>query len=91
MTPDFYKIINLLYRYRINQVKFDMTLKKHSAKLFPALKTIVDQSSKANLFFTLNYDSFMAKSILSYADTQENFQEVVNSIQKAIQKKKAGA
>ena len=53
------------------------------------LKTIVAQSSKANLFFTLNYDSFMAKSILSYADTQENFQEVVNSIQKAIQIQRA--
>lgn len=83
-TNDFYKIINLLYRYRINQAKFDITLKKHSAKLFSTLKTFLNQSSQADLSFTQNFDSCMAKSILTYVDTHDNFQKVVTSIQKAI-------
>ena len=29
----FYKIINILYRYRINPVKFDATLEKYQKKL----------------------------------------------------------
>ena len=36
----FYKTINLLYRYRINQPKFDLSLTKYEKKLVPQLQEL---------------------------------------------------
>lgn len=39
-TDAFYKVINLLYRYRINQPKFDDSLTKYEKKLIPQLQEL---------------------------------------------------
>ena len=82
--PDFYKTINILYRYRINQPKFDEALKKHSVKLYPKLQILADDIGPSGLSAIQEYDSKMAKTILDYSEKKVSFQDVISSIQKPI-------
>ena len=84
---EFYKVINILYRYRINQPKFDEALKKHSAKLFPMLRILSDESKTpeiSQLSVIQDNDSEMAKAILRYSEGHENFRDTIAAIQKPV-------
>ena len=82
----FYKIINLLYRYRINQPKFNSTLQKHGRKLIAQLKEIartyeeLENPSAAQVF-----DADMAQSLVRYYENQnEDFNNVISKIEKPL-------
>lgn len=84
-AESFYKTINLLYRYRINQSKFNSSLEKHSAKLAFQLKEILGFSEESELTNVLQqYDINMANQLLHYMDCKQDFSETIISIEKAI-------
>lgn len=90
-TEPFYKIINLLYRYRINQSKFDYSLHKYEKKLIPQLQEIctgVDAEESVALNKIQQSNVLMATKILKYAETVEQrdklFSETVDAIKDAL-------
>lgn len=82
--PDFYKTINVLYRYRINQSKFDEALKKHGTKLFSKLKVLNEGASEKEPSPIHEVDVSMANAILDYSSGVTDFSVVIASIRKAI-------
>ena len=81
----FYKTINLLYRYRINQPKFDFSLKKYEKKLIPQLQEMFrgfNGDESANRI--QQKDSLMAINILNYIEhldqREEMFDRMIRSI-----------
>ncbi len=80
-----FKIITVLYRYRINQEKFDKTIDKHKKSLVKFLDTVdnAEDDEDASVVSTLNHN--MAQSILSYIETEEvTFDDIINAIEPAI-------
>ena len=69
-AESFYKIINVLYRYRINQPKFDKTIEKYQKKLVMQLNEILKITADAEMINVLQEnDSKMANAILQYIET----------------------
>lgn len=88
-TDAFYKIINLLYRYRINQPKFDDSLTKYEKKLIPQLQELscsfkVDESIDR----IRQKDSLMALQILNYIQScdkrKDLFEGTISAIRGAL-------
>ena len=84
-AEDFYKIINILYRYRINQVKFDATLEKYQKKLVIQLKEIMCLTAEIQDANVLQQnDKKMAKEILHYIEKKDNFDAAIQTIGDSI-------
>ena len=81
----FYKIINILYRYRINTVKFDTALEKYQKKLMTQLDEIVRLTNEVQELNVLQQnDQRMAKAILQYIEKKDNFDAVILAISDSI-------
>ena len=86
----FYKIINILYRYRINPSKFDTTLEKHQKKLTAQLNEILKITVEVEAPHVLQInDTKMAKAILQYIEQRNNFDDVVLAISNSIMMQRA--
>lgn len=82
-ADSFYKIINLLYRYRINQEKFDKSLDKYlrqlTAKLNELLEMKISEESGAPVH---ELDKTMAERLLAYiADRKTDFSAVIEAME----------
>lgn len=84
-TDSFYKIINILYRYRINHAKFDTSLEKYQKKLVAQLNEIIHLASEIEKLNILQQnDVKMAKAILQYIEQKDNFDEAIVAIGNSI-------
>lgn len=89
-AESFYKIINILYRYRINTAKFDTTLEKYQKKLNAQLNEIVRLATEAEALNVIQQnDERMAKAILQYIKKKDNFDAVVLAISNSIMMQRA--
>ena len=87
---ELYKIINLLYRYRINPPKFDDTLKRHKKKLLPQLKSLIREKDQLPSLSELERsDSQMADILLMYEKDNLEFDYTINAIEKSIMLQRA--
>ena len=82
-TDDFYKIINVLYRYRINEPKFRKSLEKYQKKLVSKLNVILETTSDQDNSHIARNDKKMASALLSYIDGGD-FNEAVDTITTSI-------
>lgn len=81
----FYKTINLLYRYRINQPKFDLSLAKYEKKLVPQLQELFRGFNGTESSNRIQQkDSFMAIQILNYIENKEKREESFDRVIQAI-------
>ena len=82
-ADSFYKMINLLYRFRINQVKFDKSLENYQRQLLPKLREIVNlYAGQDHLAFIQDRDMQMAQMILKYNKASKNdFNPVIEAIE----------
>ena len=89
-AESFYKIINVLYRYRINQPKFDKTIEKYQKKLVMQLNEILKITADAEMINVLQEnDNKMANAILQYIETGDNFDDTVLAISNSIMMQRA--
>lgn len=80
-----FKIITVLYRYRINQPKFDKTIEKHRNALLKALEKIDDEAIDEETPTVRYIDHNMAQLIISYiSNKQLSFNNIVNAIEPAL-------
>jgi len=82
-AESFYKTINLLYRFRINQAKFNKSFEKYEKQLIPKLKEIIKIcAEQQNLTLAQEQDRNMAQAILDYQNsTQSDFSAVITAIE----------
>lgn len=81
----FYKTINLLYRHRINQPKFDLSLTKYEKKLVPQLQELFRGFNGTESSNRIQQkDSFMAIQILNYIENKEKREESFDRVIQAI-------
>lgn len=81
----FYKIINVLYRYRINPSKFNASLEKHQKNLIAQLNKIIHLITETTNPNTVRCnDAEMAKALLQYLNEKNNFEQVVAKIENSI-------
>lgn len=86
----FYKIINILFRYRINPAKFDTTLEKYQKKLITQLGEIMNLTAEAEELNVLQQnDERMAKAILQYIEKKDNFDDAILAISDSIMMQRA--
>lgn len=82
-AESFYKIINLLYRYRINQEKFNKSLDKYEKQLTAKLGEICKlhlESEELSMIHQL--DKSMAEALLRYMeDRNVNFDETIKAFE----------
>lgn len=84
-AESFYKIINILYRYRINVFKFDATLEKYQKKLATQLNEILKITAEVeNPNVLQENDAKMAREILQYIEQKDNFDDAVSAISNSI-------
>ena len=88
-TDAFYKVINLLYRYRINQPKFDDSLTKYEKKLIPQLQELSCNFKVDEPIDRIRQkDSLMALQILNYIQScdkrKDLFEGTISAIQGAL-------
>lgn len=89
-TESFYKIINILYRYRINHAKFDTTLEKYQKKLITQLNEILHLTNEAEELNILQQnDAKMATAILQYIEQKNSFDETILTISNSIMMQRA--
>ena len=82
-ADSFYKIINLLYRYRINQEKFDKSLDKYLRQLTVKLNELLDMKIDEVGNTTVHeLDKRMAEQLLTYiSDRNTDFSSVIAAIE----------
>lgn len=81
----FFKTINLLYRYRINREKFEVSLSKHEKKLVTQLTgiiTLLDATINLDNLQKIDYD--MATAIIGYLSNNIPFNDVIEKIERAL-------
>lgn len=84
-AESFYKVINLLYRFRINQPKFDVTLEKYKKKLTAQLNEIISESEDIDACSSLQKNDYaMAKSLLAYMIQEETFDSAIRAIERSL-------
>lgn len=84
-AESFFKEINLLYRFRINQPKFDSSLEKYKNRLQLQLKTIIEEVNEAEQKTAIqDSDLFMAKAIIAYMEQKTGFDHVIRAIEKSL-------
>ena len=80
-----FKIITVLYRYRINQPKFEATLEKHEKVLKKFVQPFIETEVSDDTSIVNALDHEMAKSIESYiVDKQNDFNDTVKAIESAL-------
>ncbi len=87
----FYKVINQLYRLRINQTKFDKSLEKYQKKLVPKLKEIIKLCAEQEQPTLIQSgDMELAQAILKYIEAVEpDFKDVVEAIETPLYMQRA--
>lgn len=85
----FYKVINLLYRYRINQKKFDSSVEKYKRRLRCWLQETRESQTAGEESVIKKNDRFMAEVILSYLGGESDFGEVISAIEKPLMTQRA--
>lgn len=89
-AESFYKIINVLFRYRINPAKFDATLEKYQKKLITQLDEILYLTAEAEELNVLQQnDERMAKAIWQYIEKKDNFDDAILAISDSIMMQRA--
>lgn len=89
-TDRFYKIINLLYRFRINQPKFNTSLEKYKKKLTAQLKEIIAEGEVEDELNTMQrYSLLMAEAILQYTEESLGFEKTIEAIEKPLMMQRA--
>lgn len=85
-TADFYKVINLLYRNRINPPKFAKAVEKHKKTLTSKLPVLKATAKEKDSTLIQKWDATMATSILSYIDNSKttNFDVLIRDIEKSL-------
>ena len=84
-TEQFYKVINLLYRFRINQPKFDASIDKYRIKLRSQLNEIIASGEDQEICSSLLENNIkMSQTVLGYMDGNKSFDEVVAAIEKSL-------
>nr|WP_242842963.1 DNA cytosine methyltransferase [Oscillibacter sp. ER4] len=85
-TEEFYKIINLLYRNRINPPKFAKAVGKYKKTLISKLSVLKGGTEEENPSLVQLWDATMATSILKYIenDGTDNFAGLIRDIEKAL-------
>lgn len=84
-AESFYKVINILYRYRINSAKFDTSLEKYQKKLIAQLGEVLKITAESEKLNALQEnDAKMAKAILQYIEKKDNFDDTVLAISNSI-------
>ena len=79
-----YKIITVLYRYRINKTKFDNAIEKHKKELVNILNNIDSDESSESEYNILALNHEMSRSLGTYIENQEDFDNVIKAIEPAI-------
>lgn len=80
-----FKTITVLYRYRINQPKFDKTIDKHKNALKKSLQKIQEVTINEETTAVSRIDHNMAQLVISYIDDcQLCFNDVVKAIEPAL-------
>ena len=81
----FYQDIKVLYRFRINQDKFNAHLEKYKKRLLPKLEAIVATSLNAETLSEVQKSDYeMASAIIQYDISKEHFQSVISAIEKPL-------
>ena len=82
-ADSFYKIINLLYRYRINQEKFNKSLDKYLRQLTVKLNELLEMKIDEDCNATVHkLDRRMAEQLLAYiANRDADFSSVIAAIE----------
>lgn len=84
-AEQFYKVINLLYRFRINQPKFDASIDKYRIKLRSQLNEIITSGEDQEICSSLLENNIkMSQTVLGYMDGNKSFDEVVAAIEKSL-------
>lgn len=84
-ADSFYKIVNVLYRYRINQSKFDHSLEKYRKKLVLQLEEMSLFSEENETVSVLQKNDYkMAQALLQYIENSNNFNDTIEAIENAI-------
>lgn len=75
-------VFNVLYRYRINQTKFDKTIEKYRKVLGQTIHQILEQEDRHEV---VQSEKNMAELLSAYMDGQAvDFDELISSIQKPL-------
>lgn len=81
----FYKLINLLYRYRINQKKFNTSLEKNKNKLLRQLNKMLQSDAEESLLSELDRaDANMARAFIEYLEGGSCFEHVIKKIEVSV-------
>ena len=84
-ADNFYKVINLLYRNRINQLKFDKVIEKYNSSLLQKLNLLISMNENADATIIQKLDAQMAHSILDYIDQRQiEFYDVISDIERPL-------
>lgn len=77
-----YKVLNVLYRYRINQAKFENTIEKHRTYLLKELPWIIEQEGDDPILVA---DRAMASTLLRYINGDSvSFNSVIAAMKQPI-------
>ena len=80
-----FKIISTLYRYRINQPKFETTIEKHEKVLLKIIQPFLDLVVTDETPFVNAMDQVMAKAINAYiSDKEKDFSQMVKTIETSL-------
>lgn len=83
-SSDFFKVINILYRSKINQEKFNKAIEKYKQQLIGKLSSFKDTHNTEQSIVRY-LDASMACSLLSYINNMnQNFDSLVNDIGKTL-------
>ena len=76
--PKFHKVITVLYRFRINQSKFDSSVERYRKFLATKLEEI---TKKETVDWVEEKERHMAQMLLSYMESKIEFSEAVSAIE----------
>ena len=83
---DFYKIVNVLYRNRINQPKFSKAIEKYKKSLVSKLTVLKNGATDKKPTLVQLWDASMATSVLDYIDNNgtDDFAALIGHIEKSL-------
>ena len=81
---DFYRIINILYRYRINRAKFDATLVKYQKKISTKLDFLISESSNGSASILQSETVKMASVLRKYMLDKQEFDAAITAIERPL-------
>jgi len=82
-SDKFFKAATVLYRYRINQLKFDSTIEKHKKILLTAISLFTETDGNDSI--TAQLDRALAETLSSYINGEQlTFEDLIASIKSAL-------